>query len=215
MPCGGVNNERRLREAKLYDDPVRLTAAEYEHDKLEREQLAARLREVTEQRDKLLSQFEAMALQVDESVREIDEAQLDAQHNAKKADDGEHHAQQETARADQLSRQLDEERRKKAEIAAEFARFREASERPPVDDPWRQLWCAVSQIVSNWVAWARAKIPPDSALLPWFDRTVLLAKTTGRLGLKWCAAVIEWAKPRISDLLKRLTREAAKRMSKE
>ncbi len=197
----------------MSNDLIRKFAAEVEHEKLERDELLSRLRDVTDQRDKLLSQYEAMALQVDESVREIDDALLDAQHNAKKAQDSEHHAEQEVAHASELLRQLDEERRERAEIAAEFARFRDAVERAPVEDPWGVLWCAASQIVSNWVAWLRAKFPPDSPFLPWFDRVVGVVEASGRLGLKWCKAFFEWVKPRVMVLCRRLKNEVARRMS--
>lgn len=201
---------------KLSDARIpKVVAADVEHEKLTREELLALLRDVTEQRDDVLSQYEAMALQVDESTREIDDAQLDAQHNAEKAADSEHRAEQDAARASELSRQLDEERRKNAAIAAEFVRFREAVEHAPIEDPWGVLWRAISQIVSDWVAWARAKIPPDSPLLPWFDRAVELAKIAGRLAVKWGRAFFEWAKPRVIASWKWLEAEAARRMSKE
>ena len=115
----------------------------------------------------------------------------------------------------ELSRQLDEERRKRAEISAEFARFRDAIEHAPVEDPWGVLWRAVSQIISDWVAWARAKIPPDSPFLSWFDRAVELAKAAGRLAWRSSKAVFEWAKPRVIDLWKRLKSEVARRTNKE
>lgn len=199
----------------MSDNPILKAGADLEHEKLGREELLALLRNVTEQRDKLLSQYEGMALQVDESSREIAADLLEAQRNAKKAEASERHAEEEEAHANELSRELDEERRKSAEIAAEFARFREAAEHAPVEDPWGQLWRAMSQIVSDWVAWARAKIPPDSALLPWFDRAVELTKTAIRLALKWGKALFEWAKPRVVDLWKWLKSEVARRMSKE
>lgn len=199
----------------MSDNPILKAGADLEHEKQGREELLALLRNVTEQRDKLLSQYEGMALQVDESSREIAADLLEAQRNAKKAEASERHAEEEEAHANELSRELDEERRKSAEIAAEFARFREAAEHAPVEDPWGQLWRAMSQIVSDWVAWARAKIPPDSALLPWFDRAVELTKTAIRLALKWGKAFFEWAKPRVVDLWKWLKSEVARRMSKE
>jgi len=202
-------------EGKLSDDLIPKAAADVEHEKLGREELVALLRKVTEQRDKVLSQYEAMALQVDESVREIDYCLLDVERNAKKAEDREHLAEQEAAQIDELSRQLDEERRKRAEIAAEFARFRDSMEHTPVEDPWGVLGRAVSQIFGDWVAWARRKIPAESSLLPWFDRAVSLAKTAGRLAWKWAKAFFEWATPRVIDLWKWLKSEVERRMSKE
>jgi len=184
-----------------------MVPTDIEHEKLDREELLALLRDVTEQRDNLLTKYEAMALQVDESVREIAADVRDAQRSETKAEASERLAEQESMHASELSRQLDDERRKRDEIAAEFARFRDAVERAPVDDPWGVLWRAVTQILGGWVAWARAKIPPDSAFLPWFDRAVGLVKALSRLAFRGAKALFEWAWPRLIDVWKRLTIE--------
>lgn len=154
-----------------------------------------------------------MALQVDKSAREINDALMNAQHSAKEAEDSEQRAAQEAARASQLSRQLDQERQKRTEIAAELARFRGTMEHRPVEDPWGVLWRAVSQIVSDWVASMRSKIPADSPLLPWFDRAVEILKTSGRFALKCGKALVAWTKPLIVNIWRRLKGEI-ERLSK-
>jgi hypothetical protein len=201
---GGTDSVNR--EANLPLSPIPKVPTDIERENLTREELLVVLRDVTEQRDRLLSQYESMAVQVDESVREIAADVRDAQQSEKKAEASERHAEQEATHASELSRQLNEERRKQAEITAEFARFREAVERAPVEEPWSVLWRAISQIVSDWVAWARAKIPPDNAFLPWFDRAVELVKTVSRLAFRGAKALFEWAKPHVIDLWKRLIR---------
>lgn len=209
-------------EATLSEDLTPKSGGDVDHEKLSREELLALLRDVTEHRDKLLSQYEAMALEVNEATREIDDARLDAQHsarkaedNARKAEDNERRAEQENSRANQLARQLDEERVKSAGIAAEFARFREQTAHPPIEDPWCALLRAASQILSNGVAWVRAKIPPDSPLLPWFDRIVQLAKTTGRLAFEGSKVLLAWAKPRLIEIWKWLEGEVSRRVTKK
>lgn len=199
----------------MSDNRIQKAPTDVGLENLVREELLALLRDVTEQRDNLLSKYEAMAFQVDKSVREIAADQLDAQENAKRAEASEHRAEQEATHVTELSRQLDEERRKRAEISAEFSRFRDAMKDAPVEDPWGVLWRAVSQIVSNSVGWMRAKIPPDSPFLPWFDRAIELAKAAGRLAWRWGKALFEWAKPRVIDLWKRLASEGARRINKE
>lgn len=188
----------------MASSPIQAVPTDVEHEKLSREELLALLRDVTEQRDSLASQYEAMTLQVDESVQEIAADELDARQSEKKAEASEHRAEQEAAHAAELSSQLVEERRKRAEIADEFARFREAAKHAPVEDPWGVLWRAASQIVSDWVAWTRAKIRPDSAFLPWFDRAVELVKALSRLAFKGAKALFEWARPHVIDLWERL-----------
>jgi hypothetical protein len=207
------------RETKLSEHLIRLSEDELARKKLEREELIARLRDVTEQRDKLLTQYEAMALQVDESTREIDDALLEAERNARKAEERERLAQQEATEIAELSRQLDAERRKTAETAAQFERYRESvaqklAEHARTEDPWSLLALAISQIVDGWVAWLRTKIPADSALLPWFDRAVAFAKTFLQLAWKGVRASYDWTKPRLVELCKRAKSEIDQRAGK-
>jgi hypothetical protein len=192
-----------------------------------RAQCLVLLRDVTAQRDKLLAQYEAMALQVDESVREIDEDIFQLRHYAKQAEASERHAADETARANDLARKLDEERRRSAGIADEFAHFRLAAEQryaaaeralaehPSEANPRAMLSRAITLIACDAVAWTRAKIPPDSPLLPWFDRAIDVATKAGRLAWKYACAFIEWATPRVIDLWKWAKSEVAKRASKQ
>ena len=193
---------------------------------VKRESLRALLRDVTAQRDKLLAEYEAMALQVDESTREIDEDILQIRQCADKAEASERRAEKETARADDLARQLDEERRNGATVTAEFARFRREAEQrqaaaeralalqPSEASPVAMLWRAITLIACDAVAWTRAKIPPDSPLLPWFDRAIEYATKAGRLAWKCARAFIEWATPRAIDLWKWAKSEIAKRRNK-
>lgn len=193
---------------------------------VKRESLRALLRDVTAQRDKLLAEYEAMALQVDESTREIDEDILQIRQCADKAEASERRAEKETARADDLARQLDEERRNGATVTNEFARFRREAEQrqaaaeralalqPSEASPVAMLWRAITLIACDAVAWTRAKIPPDSPLLPWFDRAIEYATKAGRLAWKCARAFIEWATPRAIDLWKWAKSEIAKRGNK-
>ena len=195
-------------------------------DDVKRESLRALLRDVTAQRDKLLAEYEAMALQVDESAREIDEDILQIRQYSGKAEASERRAEKETARADDLARQLDEERRNSATVTNEFARFRREAEQrqaaaeralalqPSEASPLAMLWRAITLIACDAVAWTRAKIPPDSPLLPWFDRAIEYATKAGRLAWKCACAFIEWATPRVIDLWKWAKSEFAKRVSK-
>jgi hypothetical protein len=195
-------------------------------DDVKRESLRALLRDVTAQRDKLLAEYEAMALQVDESAREIDEDILQIRQYSGKAEASERRAEKETARADDLARQLDEERRNSATVTNEFARFRREAEQrqaaaeralalqPSEASPVAMLWRAITLIACDAVAWTRAKIPPDSPLLPWFDRAIEYATKAGRLAWQCANAFVVWATPRVIELWKWAKSEVAKRGNK-
>ena len=202
----------------MSDDSLPKTADDVK--RRERYDLLARLRDVTRQRDELLTQYEAMAFQVDELTKDVDGALLEARANAKRAQDCELLEEREAAQIRELTGQIEAERRKSEEIAAEFARYRQETaqkleEHAQREDPWSLLAFAVSQILSQAVAWLRAKIPAESALLPWFDRLIDFLKATGRLAWRWGNQAFDWAKPRVLDFWKRLRAEIAQRMRKD
>jgi hypothetical protein len=201
-------------EAKLSDNLARKATADIAHEKLSPDELRTLLRDVTEQRDKLLSQFQAMARQTDDSARVVAEAQLEERYEARRAEECERHVEQEATQASELSRRLEEQERKSAAIAAEFARYRDAVAHGPIEDPWGVLGRAVLQIIGNSVAWLRAKIPADSALLPWFDRVLAVTRTTANLLLEWSKAFFTWAKPHAIRSWRRLRSEVASRIDK-
>lgn len=179
---------------------TRMSQPDADYDKLGRDALIALLRSAIQQRDEVISKYEAMAYQVNESTHEIDDAQLDARREARLAEKSERHAQEEEGLVRQLQSLLDEERRKNAALAEDFARFREKMAKTPVEDPWGHLGRDLGQIGDDGVAWMRAKIPPDSQMLPWFDRTVEGSKKAGRLACQWGARAYDWAKPRAIEL---------------
>jgi hypothetical protein len=202
----------------LPDDSVPKSADDVK--RRERYDLLARLRDVTRQRDELLTQYEAMAFQVDESTKDVDGALLEARANAKRAQDCEVLEEREAAQIKELTGQLEAERRRSGEIAAEFARYRQdaaqkLAEHAQCEDPWSLLALAVSQILSQAVAWLRAKIPADSALLPWFDRLIDFAEASARLAWRWGKAAFDWAKPRVLELWTRVRAEVARRTRKD
>jgi hypothetical protein len=186
-------------QRKLSEDRTSATP-DADYDKLGRDALIALLRSAVEQRDEVIAKYEAMAYQVDESTHEIDDAMLEARRKGEQAEKNERHAEEEAALVAKLERLLDEERRKNAALAGDFARFRERMAKTPVEDPWGHLWRAMSQIGDDGVVWARAKIPPDSQMLPWFDRTIDGAKKAGRVAGQGGCAAYDWAKPRAIEL---------------
>jgi hypothetical protein len=69
-------------------------------------------------------------------------------------------------------------------------------------DPLALLWAIVSDKTRAGVAWLRAKIPADSPILPWFDRTVETVTRVGCMAVKLTREFIAWATPRVIALSK-------------
>lgn len=182
-------------QQKLSEDRTS-EALDADYDKLGRDALVALLRSAIQQRDDVMSKYEAMAYQVDDSTREIDDAMLEARRKAQQAEANERHAEEEKAIVAKLERLLEQERGKNAALAADFARFRQRISMTPIEDPWGHLARDLGQIGDDGVVWMRAKIPPGSQMLPWYDRTVDGAKKAGRLAGQWGCAAYDWAKPR-------------------
>jgi hypothetical protein len=92
--------------------------------------------------------------------------------------------------------------RRVEELSAETARLRQIVEATPESDPVALLWAIVSEKTRAGVAWARAKIPADSPMLPWFDRTVETVTMIGCMAVKLTREFVAWATPRAIALSK-------------
>lgn len=100
------------------------------------------------------------------------------------------------------TRRADDAVRLGREAAAEIARLRQALEAAPSPDPVDVIWKLVSGKTSAAVAWVRAKIPADSPVLPYFDKTIETVTKVGCMAVKAAKELIAWATPKVVALSK-------------
>ncbi|WP_036289323.1 hypothetical protein [Methylocystis sp. ATCC 49242] len=100
-----------------------------------------------------------------------------------------------TRRAEEASRRADE-------AAAEIQRLRGVIDAAPPSDLVAVFWALLSQKTKAAVAWVRGKIPADSPLLPWFDKTVETVTKVGCIAVTLTVDFVRWATPKVIDLSK-------------
>lgn len=107
-----------------------------------------------------------------------------------------------TALVQNLTRRADDASRRADEAAEEVARLRAAIDATPSADPVALLLALAEEKTKAGVAWLRAKIPADSPMLPWFDKTVETLTMAGCMAVKLTKEFIAWATPRVIALSK-------------
>ncbi|PPD44621.1 MAG: hypothetical protein CTY15_06660 [Methylocystis sp.] len=100
-----------------------------------------------------------------------------------------------TRRAEDAGRRADE-------AAAEIARLRSAVAAAPSSDPVEAILKLASEKTKAGVAWARGKIPADSPVLPYFDKTLATATTVGCKAVRLFEDLVLWLTPRVIELSK-------------
>jgi hypothetical protein len=103
--------------------------------------------------------------------------------------------QEATRRAEDASRRADE-------AVAEIARLRKIIDAVPPTRAAEVLWALISRETRAAVAWVRSKIPADSPMLPWFDKTIQVVTEVGCMAVKLTREVVAWAAPRVIELTK-------------
>jgi hypothetical protein len=101
-----------------------------------------------------------------------------------------------------LTRRADEASQRADAAAEEIARLRQQIADTPSADPLEVLVTFVSEKTKAAVAWVRGRIPADSPLLPYFDKTVETVTRIGCVTLTLTKDLIAWATPKVIELTK-------------
>lgn len=107
-----------------------------------------------------------------------------------------------TALVQSLTRRADDANQRAEAAAEEMARLRQQIADLSSPDPLEVLWTFASEKTRAAVAWVRGKIPADSPVLPYFDKTVDVITRIGCMALKLSKEFIDWATPRVIDLVR-------------
>jgi hypothetical protein len=170
--------------------------------------LQEQLKTVTAERDRNLFEKNEIINKANAASRERDDAR------AKLAETGVERDRLAAEKAE-AARKAEETARRLDEAQAEVARLRGVIDAAPSADPAVLLWQLIRQRTKACVAWTRSKIPADSPMLPWFDRTVETVTKLGCLAIQTTDKFIRWALPRLIDLGKRLISEVEARLAKK
>lgn len=118
-------------------------------------------------------------------------------------------------RADSASRAAEDAMRRLGEAKEQIARLQHAIDTAPSAEPATVLWTFASDKTAAAVAWARSKIPADSAALPWFDKAVEATPRIGCAALKTAETFLRWAAPKAITLLQRARTEIEARLARK
>lgn len=105
-----------------------------------------------------------------------------------------------------------------AEIAglrAEIAGLRAEIASAPPKQPLELLWLVISEETRAAVVWVRSRIPADSPILPWYDKTIETAMRIGCEAIRLAKAFLRWAKPHAIELFRRGKAELEARLGKK
>jgi len=83
------------------------------------------------------------------------------------------------------------------------------------EDPFEQLWTAISRLAAQGVAWVRGKIPEGHPALPWYDWTVSTVQEIGCFAVRGLRDLAVWAAPQVTALGKKLMTEVETRLAKK
>lgn len=160
---------------------LKTAKAERDRQGFEKAEIVAKANAYAKERDELRTQLTAAVAERDRLVQEKAAAVGLVQNLTRRADDASH-------RAD--------------EAAAEIVRLRNIIDSTPSADPVEVIWTLVSEKTKAAVAWVRAKIPADSPILPWFDKTIETVTKVGCMAVKLTKEFIAWATPKAIELSK-------------
>lgn len=175
--------EETVTRAELESLREQLKAIRGDRDRqnFERAEIVAKANVYAKERDELKEQLAAAAAERDRLAQEKASA---------------------TALVQNLTRLADDANRRADEAAEEIARLRAAIENTPSADPVALLTALATEKTKAAVAWLRAKIPADSPMLPWFDKTVETVTMVGCMAVRLTKEFIAWATPRVIALTK-------------
>lgn len=197
--------EDTVSRAEFDNLQEQLKAAKSERDRqlFEKAEIVAKANACARERDDLKEELASVLSERDKMIGDVV-----AEHDKTVADltsERDRIATEKAAVAASLqdaTRRADEATRLAKEAMAEVARLRGVIDAAPSADPVEVLWTLVCEKTNAAVAWVRGKIPADSPILPWFDKTIETVTRIGCIAVKLTRDFIAWATPRAIQLVK-------------
>ncbi|MCX7899661.1 MAG: hypothetical protein N2444_06210 [Methylocystis sp.] len=178
---GVAPTEETVSRAELVNLQEQLKAMRAERDRqaFEKSEIVAKANAYAKERDELRARL-------DDAMAERDRLANDRAAAAAEKNEAVKRAEEAAAVAERLK--------------SEVARLQHALDTAPSAEPLTVLWALTTKYVKIAHDWLRAKIPADSAALPWFDKAVAFSLEAGCMAVKLGKEFIAWATPKAIEL---------------
>ncbi|WP_424361824.1 hypothetical protein [Methylocystis parvus] len=199
QPEGSVSRD----EYENLLEQLKAVRTERDQQNSEKAQIVAKANEYAKERDDLKQQLASVLSERDQMIGDVV-----ADHEKRIADiasERDQLAHEKAALAASLqdaSRRAEEANRQFVASSMEIQRLREALDASPKTDPLDLLLVVLADRTKQAVAWVRGKIPADSPILPYFDKTVETVTKVGCMAIKLTREFIAWATPKVIALSK-------------
>jgi uncharacterized coiled-coil DUF342 family protein len=190
-------------ELENIQEQVRTLRAERDRQNFEKAEIVAKANAYARERDQAKQELASVLSNRDQMIGDVV-----AEHEKKIADllsERDRIAQEKaaaTSLVQNMTRLADDARRRADETAEEIARLRAMIDNAPKQEPVALLLAMAAEKTKAAVAWVRSKIPADSPILPWFDKTVETVTALGCAAVKLTREFVAWATPRVIALAK-------------
>lgn len=199
QPEGSVSRDEYEKLLEL----LKAVKIERDQQSAEKAQIVTRANDYAKERDELKEQLRSVLTERDQMIGDVVAdhekriADLTSERDQLAHDKAALQAslQDATRRADDASRQF-------VASSLEIQRLRDALDAKPKTDPLDLLLDVLADRTKQLVAWVRSKIPADSPILPYFDKTVETVTKIGCVAVKLTRDAIAWATPRVIELSK-------------
>jgi uncharacterized coiled-coil DUF342 family protein len=188
-------------ELENIQEQLRILRAERDRQNFEKAEIVAKANAYAKERDQAREELASVLSERDQIIGDVV-----ADHEKKIADltsERDRLAQEKasaTSLVQSMTRLADEAKRRADEAAEEIVRLRAIIDNAPKQDPVALLLALATEKTRALVAWVRGKIPADSPILPWFDKTVETVTAIGCAAVKLTREFIAWATPRVIAL---------------
>lgn len=184
-------------------EQLKVIKTERDQQNSEKAQIVARANEYAKERDDLKQQLASVLSERDKVIGDVV-----ADHEKRVADVASQRDQLAHEKAaleaslQDATRRAEEANRQFVASSLEIQRLRDTLDATPKTDPLDLLLAVLADRTKQGVAWARGKIPADSPILPYFDKTVETVTKVGCMAVKLTREFIAWATPRVIALSK-------------
>lgn len=190
-------------ELENLQEQLRILRGERDRQNFEKAEIVAKANAYAKERDQAKEELASVLSERDQMIGDVV-----ADHEKKFADlasERDRLAQEKasaTSLVQNMTRLADEAKRRADAADEEIARLRAMVDNAPKQEPVALLVALATEKTRAAVAWVRGKIPADSPILPWFDKSVETVTALGCAAVKLAREFIAWATPRVIALSK-------------